>query len=264
MGLASSQARLLLLTSRKSDLEYKSQMISQRKIQLALQTEGLGSEYTKAMSNTRLMMTTYISGSQGDKLTEQVSYKRLTESTQFGNLLITDPAGNILLPPGKDGKDPEAPLWLRDMITAGTAALDTKNGKISIKGDSGTYSFKYKTSDLLTADKVSFQDALISGAIYIKKYDTEAQTENDASSPLFTQAITGSTYMDPELYTEDDAAAQAIFDQESRKIQTQDKMLDLELKNIETEHKAIETEYDSVKQVIQKNIETSYKIFANG
>ena len=41
-------------------------------------------------------------------------------------------------------------------------------------------------------------------------------------------------------------------------------MLDLELKQIETQHKAIETEYDSVKKVIDKNIEVSYKIFAQG
>lgn len=40
-----------------------------------------------------------------------------------------------------------------------------------------------------------------------------------------------------------------------------DKLYDMELKNIDTEHQAIQTEIDSVKKVIDKNIERSFKIF---
>ena len=49
MGLASSQARMLLLTARKSDLEYRAQAISQRKINLAMQTEQLANDYSNAI-----------------------------------------------------------------------------------------------------------------------------------------------------------------------------------------------------------------------
>ena len=49
MGLASSQARMLLLTARKSDLEYRAQMISQRKMNLALETERLATDYSRAI-----------------------------------------------------------------------------------------------------------------------------------------------------------------------------------------------------------------------
>ena len=45
------------------------------------------------------------------------------------------------------------------------------------------------------------------------------------------------------------------------KINAKDKQLDLDMKNIDTEHNAIQTEYDSVKSVIDKNIERSFKIF---
>ena len=55
MGLALSQARMLLLTARKSDLEYRAQAISQRKINLAMQTEQLANDYSNAMQNLSLI-----------------------------------------------------------------------------------------------------------------------------------------------------------------------------------------------------------------
>lgn len=45
-------------------------------------------------------------------------------------------------------------------------------------------------------------------------------------------------------------------------IQSQDQMLEVRLKNIDTEHKALETEVESIKKVLDKNIETSFKTFA--
>lgn len=45
-------------------------------------------------------------------------------------------------------------------------------------------------------------------------------------------------------------------------IQSQDQILEVRLKNIDTEHKALETEVESIKKVLDKNIETSFKTFA--
>jgi hypothetical protein len=61
------------------------------------------------------------------------------------------------------------------------------------------------------------------------------------------------------LYTEDDAAATAIYEAQTTILQAEDKRLELELKNLETQHKAISTEMDAVQKVIEKNIEKSFK-----
>lgn len=45
-------------------------------------------------------------------------------------------------------------------------------------------------------------------------------------------------------------------------IQAKDQLLEVRLKNIDTEHKALETEVESIKKVLDKNIETSFKTFA--
>ena len=54
MGLAASQARLLVLTARKSDLEYRAQNITNRKLLLSAQTEQIATEYTKKLNNRQM------------------------------------------------------------------------------------------------------------------------------------------------------------------------------------------------------------------
>lgn len=53
----------------------------------------------------------------------------------------------------------------------------------------------------------------------------------------------------------------ATYNQKVEMLTAQDKIYDLKLKNIDTEHNACQTEIDSVKKVIDKNIERSFKIF---
>ena len=63
MGMAASQARLLTLTARKSDLEFRAQQITNSEMILAMQTEVAAKEYSNAMSNTKYQVNTYTSDS---------------------------------------------------------------------------------------------------------------------------------------------------------------------------------------------------------
>ena len=72
---------------------------------------------------------------------------------------------------------------------------------------------------------------------------------------------TGSSVIQDQLNTADDALAQAEYETQSAILQSQDKMMDVELRQVETQHQAAQTEYDSVKKVIDKNIERSFKTF---
>ena len=49
MGLAASQARLLMLVARKSDIEFQIQLINQRRTALAYQSSALAQRYANAM-----------------------------------------------------------------------------------------------------------------------------------------------------------------------------------------------------------------------
>ncbi len=62
MGMSASQARLLSITARLNDVEFKSQEIANIKIRLADESEQLAMKYTKAISQQKYTYTTYASG----------------------------------------------------------------------------------------------------------------------------------------------------------------------------------------------------------
>ncbi len=67
MGMSASQARLLSITSRISDIEYKSQQISNVKIRLADESEKVANAYTKALNKQKITMTSYNTSGQAVK-----------------------------------------------------------------------------------------------------------------------------------------------------------------------------------------------------
>ena len=74
MGLAASQARLLLLTARKSDLEYRAQQITNAEMILAMQTETVAREYSIKISNQTIK---YIDANSQDQTTTDLSASAL-------------------------------------------------------------------------------------------------------------------------------------------------------------------------------------------
>lgn len=60
------------------------------------------------------------------------------------------------------------------------------------------------------------------------------------------------------------ARAEAKYTKEMNELQAKDKDFDIKIKNLETIHQTLQTEYDSIKQIISKNVERSYKTFGNG
>ena len=63
MGMSASQARLLSITARMNDVEYKSQQIANTKIRLSDESEQVANAYTKALNKQKFTYTDYSSGS---------------------------------------------------------------------------------------------------------------------------------------------------------------------------------------------------------
>ncbi|MCQ2957727.1 MAG: hypothetical protein MJ180_02370 [Candidatus Gastranaerophilales bacterium] len=82
MGLAASQARYLALTARKSDLEYQSQTINSRRIQLAYKTAEIAREYSEGMNNSRIKMRIATVGTDGktNPVWEELTFSNLRDN----------------------------------------------------------------------------------------------------------------------------------------------------------------------------------------
>lgn len=284
MGLASSQARMLLLTARKSDLEYRAQMISQRKINLAMQTQQLATEYSQAMSNRRLDLVYYTDGNNSKVMTEKLSYSGImaANSSTVGDYLVVTSNGKYVYTGNNEEEQLQNVYNVASKLfsaygfqsDADGAKQRAYNEAISSGNETAarnmimneywsqmTYVAGANNSDF-------FQSSLRNGSLYLQKAEVTNATTTDDTNPRSIK--TGYSLVswgaldciNDNLNTVDDASAEAEYESKSLVLSNQDKMLDLELNQIETQHKAIETEYDSVKKVIEKNIDVSFKIFS--
>lgn len=108
------------------------------------------------------------------------------------------------------------------------------------------------------------------GATVVWGSDNRMTTLVDSNHHTYTLSCTTTT--------DENAYNQALYDYEYQKeiynqdlnninaqidvIQSQDKKLEIKLQNLDTQNNAINTEMESVKKVIDKNIESSFKAFA--
>lgn len=85
MGLSASQGRLLLLTARQSDLEFRAQQISQKRLVLSQQLEEISKEYEEATSNRQMKINLFLQGANdSDKKTsvpKNLTYAALISGT---------------------------------------------------------------------------------------------------------------------------------------------------------------------------------------
>lgn len=98
MGLSASQARLLSLTARLSDLELCAQQISNSKIRLSMEGTEASEEYLRALDKERLSIRTGVNR-DGTTAEQDLSYYNLTGvdsplSTQYG---LSDTSGKLLV-----------------------------------------------------------------------------------------------------------------------------------------------------------------------
>lgn len=98
------------------------------------------------------------------------------------------------------------------------------------------------------------------GNIFLYEYDKTGGSKGTGDFVNITWN-SGDASLDMQPDKKDTAKAEAKYESTMASIQAKDKRFDLELTSINTEHSAIQTEVDSVKKVIDKNIERSFKIF---
>jgi hypothetical protein len=159
----------------------------------------------------------------------------------------------------------------------------------------GAYEPQFFDLDVLTSDNTIYDSTTGQSQSHIQAYKVGSQQKNeeikgvnarleqDATGRIInitlnpgepdsvTYALTTSTVADQMRYN--DAINQYEYDKyqydqaiqeinaKIQIIQTQDKNLELRLKQLDTEQNAIQTEMDAVSKVIQKNVESTFKTF---
>lgn len=259
MGLSASQARLLTLTSRLSDLELKAQQISNQKTRMSMESQRVSQDYSDAIGKQKL---TVLSGakSDGSLVYQNLNYYNLTScnsmlsaqyalSTTNGDILVTkEMALNYIASPTVDDF---LAIYGADADGGSSASADYyKNLYARMRAGYITVSNEKDTLE----NSTWIEDQLINGNLQLQKADSagnweEASYSSDASIVLNSDDV-------------DLAKAEATYKAEMAKIESKDNKFDLQLNDINTEHSAVQTEIEAVKKVMDKNISRTFKIFS--
>ncbi len=259
MGLSSSQGRLLLLTSRMSDIEFSEILIAQNQQMLAMDKEKITKEYNEAMNNYTI--TIKVPDSETGKTTkERLNYINMTAA---GYLLTNNDVNKIYLKkkPSSETQEGEgqttADEWEIPKDSDNNDLFQIIDGKAFIGGK------YYEIAD--GTDIYNNQDKMINLIMYDGVKIIKIGSDSTSTITGITASeLNSDTNMERILDTTDDAAAESKYEYELAKLERADNMLDLEMKQLETQHEAVSKEYESVKKVISNNIDRTFNLFSNG
>lgn len=299
MGLAASQGRYLCLTARNSDLVYEGQQISQQRLALTNETQEVADKYNEAMNNKIMQANTADGVTQQltyDILTSQNPYSglgmRLVDVN--GNVVIPGEYIEVSSKEQQEATDGEEALSNNynsstkytsksDFISkyfsnvTGDALTELNNKTLAElcnyyneQNPDSEWNVVYKdktSSELVGEGEHVVKDANCMDPLYLQEMLSTGQWLIQQANPNEESGwddITwqGSSLISEVYYTADDAAAEAEYESAMTKIQKQDKLLELRLEQVQTQQSSVEKEMESVKQIIDKNIEDSFKTFA--
>lgn len=223
MGMSASQARYLCLTARKNNVEFQIQQLTQQKLMLANQLDDEATLWSNGMNVQHLYYSKDGSGSASSDL-PRLSYSIVTSSLEDGGmgLRVRDSYGREVVP--------ALPDPMPDDKTPADYAIEPYCNQADY-----------------------FENNLKTGNWAIQSYDQ--------SGNLVDMSLDGSAQIYQGVDAGDYAIANAEYEATVEKLERIDKKFDMQIQQLSTEQKAIETEMDSVKKVIDKNIEETFKTF---
>lgn len=287
MGMSASQARMLSLTSRLSDLELRAQEISNAKIRLSDQAEKASQAYSDALDKQTLKI---YSGLQSDGTSGYVD-ATLKNLTSYGSASTADKFRYVKTTSGAMVVDADvASMYAANsgdkatFITAcgskyGVTVTDqtstgykyyadlfdqiSANGYVTPDGKSSSKTAAANTAVTSTTNENNstwLQSQIDAGNVYLYEYDSTGGTTGTGAF-VNVSWTSGDSALSEVTDKTDTAKAEADYETNMSSINSKDKRFDVQLQDINTEHTAVQTEIDSVKKVIQKNIERGFKIF---
>ena len=287
MGLSSSQARLLNLTSRMHQIEYKAAKVEAMKLQMANESSRVYEEYLDALDKTKVQIKTL--NTDGS-----VTYKDIKSYAE--DFLKAGYAINYkgIVYDGKSYKVDKANNVFAasaEVVTVTAANKDTYpgfnvNDKIALTPDgsyakvTGTLSAEAALYDFakLCADAFGAETAptgkdvetvitnlINSGDVTIVRKDKAAGAFPQESHEFFADFET-SVATDTGLQEVTDEVnlkkAEAKYEADMKKIDAKDRKYDTDLAALDAERNAIKQEMDTLKSVAKDNVERTFKLFS--
>lgn len=244
MGLSASQARLLNLTARMHDIEYKAQNLEAQKLQMANESQQVYSEYETALNKTKIQQKDI--NNDGSIFFKDATAAELKDAGYSFEIAVGNSRGKVY----KNMSDAVAELKNQGNVT--------NEGTFNGSGEQVTnfinegYIVLVKVVDSNNKQVKDFTD----GALLTTIQDTK---ETSGTYEVNVATDTGLQEVTDEV---DLKKAEAKYEADMRKINNKDAKFDTDLAALESERNAIKTEMETLKSVAKDNVDRTYKLFS--
>ncbi len=256
MGMAASQARLLTITARIHDIEYKAQCLQNAKILLSQLEDEAYQKFLAAQEGREVITIKSGGASIGMNASNYAQFYGAGLKDRDNNPYISE---SILQKYKSSGGDVNK--FIESMGVTDQSDYRYQNYKnmfdwISSNGGEniGVISNENANDSEWLATAIA-SGWTLAGLNTPFPLDSNFTIKNDPGAEFNYQ-------VDYQPDKEAVAKASAEYEATLRKVDRKEKMYDTELAKLESERNALTTEYDSIKKVIEDNIERTFGIFS--
>ena len=256
MGLSSSQARLLNLTSRMHQIEYGAARLEAMKLQMANESRQVYLEYQDALEQTKVQVKTLTTDGS-------VTYRDLTNYADFI-------ASGFALVYNNEVYDGTGGKTFNDLVAKIIDASNSNAGASAGGATGGTGS-----TPVNIADGASFEKALTnminSGYVTIVQKDPATNTfhspsDTDVAEQLkftdFETSVATNTGLQEVTDETNLRKAEAKYEADMKRIDLKDRKYDYDLAALDNERNAVKQEMETLKTVARDNVERTFKLFS--
>ena len=243
MGLSSSQARLLNLTSRMHQIEYKAAKLEAEKLQMANESSRVYEDYLEALEKTKIQKK--ILTTDGS-----VTYRDITSYQDFTT------AGFALQFNGTT-YDKSDIKYKGGSTTELDPANQTANSFGKLLVDLGIKELSGNFEDVITNIINSGQVTIVSA-----KNDGTFAQPTDADYNRYETSVATNTNLQEVTDSSELKKAEAKYEADMKKIDNKDRKYDSDLAALDTERNAIKQEMETLKTVAKENVERTFKLFS--
>ncbi len=280
MGLSASQARLLNLTARMHDIEYKAQNLEAQKLQMANESTQVYQEYENALNKQKVQFkqigadgsANYVDASISTLLQNGYQIKILSGNDWYDYNSINNTTAQTTNTKDK-WQTYESEITEVTVTALGAAkkagetvtekGVTYKLAEPAAAGATTVKGYKQKTATQAVQDKLAkidftktevLRNLVEAGFIVFEKPNSDGTfAQVNIATDTSLQEVSDETEL---------KKAEAKYEADMRKINAKDKKFDTDLAAMEQERNAIKTEMDTLKSVAKDNVDRTFKLFS--
>ena len=222
MGLSSSQARLLNLTSRMHQIEYNAARIEAMKLQMANESRKVYNDYLEALDKTKVQVKT-LNPDGSVTYKDVVDYETFTKAGYY--LVYVD-----------------------------------ENGSYSDFTDQSTYTIGGQAVTLEALDTEILTNLINTGQFIIKT--TTISANSGSLLPEHMTSVSTDTGLQEVQDEVNLKKAEAKYEADMRRIDMKDRKYDYDLAALDNERNAVKQEMETLQTVAKDNVERTFKLFS--